>query len=336
MTALERNTILADLRKSQTVALGNCPVCGGGIWEYFGGRLHFDIRVEYWICKNCALVAQSPRLEEEYLSQFYARFYRFLYEGESQTTEAEFEFQIKRGRNLLSIFLELSGEKSLGNLLDFGSSAGGLLQAAVKEMGASSAVGIELDHDYKQFSQDMGFTVFENLFNLYKAGKPSFDVITMSHVLEHVSDFRKLLQDVHALLRQDGYLCIEVPHTSGGACFEITHLWGFNETSLERLLRSAGFQILGMRTHGYPRAPEKDNLYLVVVAQKHIPLKSQSMRHSSPFRERMRRYLSNRPAVSYWEYQRYLMRNTIKQILGLSKGKLVAHSWMPSKLRRMD
>lgn len=329
--ATNRKVILDILGRSQTTHLEECPICGTNRWEYFGGRYHFDLRIEYWICPECALVGQSPRLDDDILPEFYTNFYRHLYMGSAIPTEDDFEFEQKRGENLLDILLTATSNKKVGRILDFGCSTGGLLSIAKSKFNAEFAAGIELDAKYSDFARKHGFSVYSSVEETKKAGADKFDLITMSHVLEHVANIHLTLANLSCLIKENGFICIEVPHSCEGACFQITHLWGFNESALSRLLSDMGFDTIFSTTHGYPRSPHLSNLYLVIIARKSQGDNSIKKNLFSPFRERKKRYLTMQPSVSPVGYQIMLLKNIVKQLLGWHSS-LVAYSYWPSKL----
>lgn len=81
----------------------------------------------------------------------------------------------------------------------------------------------------------------------------SFDLVTMSHVLEHLHDPRAVLAKVHRWLRPDGRLRIWVPNVAsfeakafGRLWFGLDlprHLYHFDPGSLWRLLAETGFRV---------------------------------------------------------------------------------------------
>ena len=83
-----------------------------------------------------------------------------------------------------------------------------------------------------------------------------YDVIVMNHVLEHVSDPIKLLQDIHARLNQNALLHVAVPNLSsweavlpGWTNYEPYHLLYFTAETLKMALEKAGFRVLLLKTH---------------------------------------------------------------------------------------
>jgi hypothetical protein len=157
------------------------------------------------------------------------------------------------------------------------------------------------------------------------------ELVTLSHVLEHLPDIVSPLMRLRNLMSETGRLGIEVPHTSEGACFQIAHLWGFNESSLTHLLHAAGFEVLWMGTHGVPRDPSRNQLYLVAIAQKAARLNG-SPKSSTSHRERMKRYRVKHPGTSPNAYRWLALKNTLKQILGMENPGFQADSYLPSKL----
>lgn len=92
----------------------------------------------------------------------------------------------------------------------------------------------------------------KNLFNCRFPNK-FFDVITLWHVIEHVSSPKKLLKEINRVLKDNGLLIISTPNL-GGLGFKIAgqdwfhfnvphHRVLFSLKSLKKILTSAGFLI---------------------------------------------------------------------------------------------
>ncbi len=74
-----------------------------------------------------------------------------------------------------------------------------------------------------------------------------FDVVVLSHVLEHVPDDKRLLADVHSLMSPEGYLVVMVPLEDWSE-IEHGHVRAFDRATIRRVVEDAGFAVKGVRT----------------------------------------------------------------------------------------
>ena len=98
-----------------------------------------------------------------------------------------------------------------------------------------------------------GFFLGEMLVILISGDLPDydkkFDVIIISHVLEHLINCRLVISSLRELLAEDGIIFIEVPNcedliTLEHSVFTQPHLHHFTEKSLEFLFKSCGYEII--------------------------------------------------------------------------------------------
>ncbi len=138
-----------------------------------------------------------------------------------------------------------------GRLLDVGCGGGDTLRAWVGQQ--DHCIGLETDPRAAAVARErLGLDV--RCGRLEDQGFPaaSFDVITLSHVLEHVPRPRDVLARCAELLRPDGELLVWVPNFASplrglfGADwfpYEVPrHRWHFRPQDLHRLLRDAGLR----------------------------------------------------------------------------------------------
>lgn len=92
----------------------------------------------------------------------------------------------------------------------------------------------------------------------------AYDLVVMSHVLEHIPDVDQELRSVRAALRSDGRLFIEVPNASGNQALpfddNISHVHFFSPTSLHRMLAKHGMTALSVETRGWLDPRYSDSL----------------------------------------------------------------------------
>nr|WP_250152166.1 class I SAM-dependent methyltransferase [Ancylobacter radicis] len=90
----------------------------------------------------------------------------------------------------------------------------------------------------------------------------AFDIVTLWHVLEHLTDPVDLLRNTARLIREDGVICVEVPNVDDDLqalspsfrerSFMAEHISYFSRHTLENVARRAGdFRHVGV--HGYQR-----------------------------------------------------------------------------------
>ncbi len=136
-----------------------------------------------------------------------------------------------------------------GKLLDVGCGDGVFLGLA-RSCGWN-VVGLDPDPEAVANASSLGLTVHEGGIEHYDGETKQFDVITLNHVIEHVSQPVKTLESCHALLKPGGQIWLETPNIEsfGHARFGKNwrgleaprHLIIFNQRSLKLALMEAGF-----------------------------------------------------------------------------------------------
>jgi SAM-dependent methyltransferase len=248
-----------------------CPNCSRRSFRHFGGRTHFDWRIEYKICNNCGLIIQDPTMDSETADHFYKTQYRELYNGSAMPTEKEKEIQKRRAENqvlFLKTYLVKRNYTSDGSYLDIGCSTGENLLQVRKYFPAMKLAGIEPGDGYRRYCQQNGFEVFENDAEVLAKGD-KYDIINLSHVLEHIPNPSGYLSYLKSsLLKPRGVLLLEVPNTIGGhGAFEIAHPICFIEKTLRDTLMLANFKDVSIVKHGVTKEEyELPEMYLLAAS----------------------------------------------------------------------
>lgn len=120
------------------------------------------------------------------------------------------------------------------------------------------AEGCDFDANAVMLAQQRGLTVREGALEDIHYDNESFDVVTMSHLIEHVYDVRSLLREARRILKPGGKLVIITPNTQsfGHRLFgqdwrglEVPrHVQIFNTMNIATLLKEVGFTNLQVRT----------------------------------------------------------------------------------------
>lgn len=160
--------------------------------------------------------------------------------------------------------LTLWSNRSEGKkVLDIGCGDGELLER-FRYIGWDVA-GVEIDPVSRRIAIEKGIHLFENGLLEIETGCHKFDLITMSHVIEHLPDPLEYIVKSRDLLNSDGELVILTPNISS-LCHRNfreywvdldppRHLFHFSATSLSQLLKKAGFTINELRTTARMASP---------------------------------------------------------------------------------
>jgi SAM-dependent methyltransferase len=244
--------------------VSECPLCASTRSRVFDQRRFHDLEVVNRFCMNCGLVYQSPRMTAEESAAFYAEEYRLLQEGSRDPTLRNMNAQKERARLMLEFIRPTI--PAVSRHLDIGCSLGILLQQ-IKSSYQDQAVGVEPGEAHRQYAVKEGLTVFPSLNDLASNGQARFDLISLSHVLEHLYNPVGYLTHLReALMTPQGWLLLEVPNLYAHDSFEVAHLYAFSPHTLREILSRSGFEIVRFKKHGRPNSAILP-LYLTVLCR---------------------------------------------------------------------
>lgn len=134
-------------------------------------------------------------------------------------------------------------------LLDVGAGTGEFIKYAKKNNWRGS--GIEPNEKARNIAKEKGLSVYEN-YN--KLTETTFDVITYWHVLEHITDLKKEIQNINYHLKKDGILIIAVPNYKSWdayhyqhywAAYDVPrHIWHFSKFSIKKIFTENHFELI--------------------------------------------------------------------------------------------
>jgi 2-polyprenyl-3-methyl-5-hydroxy-6-metoxy-1,4-benzoquinol methylase len=241
-----------------------CPLCGSADSRLFDQRRLHGTTVSNRLCRACGLVYQSPRMSEAELDAFYAQEYRRLYQGSAGPNAKDLAVQEKRAVSLAAF--TKARLPAVARCLDIGCSSGLLLRLFELEYGCQP-VGVEPGEAYRRYAQESGLRVYASLEVMQAAGEKRFDLVSLSHVVEHLPHPVEYLAALRAQwLTPEGRLLVETPNLYGHDCFEVAHLAAFSRHTLAQTLGKAGYDVVALLTHGRPRS-HRLPLYLTALAR---------------------------------------------------------------------
>jgi 2-polyprenyl-3-methyl-5-hydroxy-6-metoxy-1,4-benzoquinol methylase len=276
--------------------LGHCPVCRSKQRELLHAGLRdraFRVAPGAWTlyrCLGCQSGYLDPRPTVDSIGRAYTNYYThqtndhpivrrigvlrtFLHDALNGYRNAVYGLNrqpsLPLGRWLIPLLPPLKAAVdaecrhlprpvSNGLVLDVGCGNGGFLCLA-KEIGWQ-VYGIDMDPKAVEMARSRGLNVECGGIELLSHESQKYDVITLSHVIEHVHDPLDLLHQLYRLLKPGGVLWIETPNlrSLGYKYFKSSwrglesprHLVLFDSISLIDILSKVGFISIKQRWRG--------------------------------------------------------------------------------------
>ena len=211
-------------------------------------------------CARCGLRYQNPRLDIEHIKDFYDNEYiahrkktnwgplKFLFDWVMDRHDRQKEKLVRR-------YVAL-GPKS--EVLDVGCAVGTFLQKVRARYGAR-VVGVDFK-DLRGCPSLEGVEFHCGLFYEQQLERERFDAITMWHFLEHDYEPLRTLQTARELLKQSGYLVIEVPRLDSLTFRLYGNRWPglqapqhtvlYDREMLLRMVQKAGLEVVDYLPYG--------------------------------------------------------------------------------------
>lgn len=237
--------------RARTVSLPpTCILCGGH------GKLRFsDCRdLEYFIpassdfyrCTACGFVFMHPQPTRDDLPGLYPSTYHNFDAPSGAMSRMLLDRYYAHHAAICRRYLPRDGA-----FLEIGS-AGGDLLARLRDHGYRNVQGIELSRDGWEISRQKGLEVFHGTVEEF-ATDQRFDMLFMSHVIEHVLDPVATVGRMAGLLKEGGVLYVETPNVAAldariwrrhwGLIHYPRHLYLFDRRTLGRLLAGGGLAV---------------------------------------------------------------------------------------------
>jgi len=230
-----------------------CPACGAQqSTDHLEVKDHFLSKETFRLlkCNVCTLVYTTPRPSADKIGDYYKS---EDYVSHSSTKKGIVNSIYNLVRNYtLNKKVKLIGRLVPGKqLLDIGAGTGHFLKRA-RDNGFA-VLGLEPDGDARRVAKEQNDVQLESLGQLHGLSSESFDTVTMWHVLEHVYDLKKDVEQIASLVRKDGVLIIAVPnytsfdatyYRSFWAAYDVPrHLYHFAPASIVPFIEQFGLKL---------------------------------------------------------------------------------------------
>jgi 2-polyprenyl-3-methyl-5-hydroxy-6-metoxy-1,4-benzoquinol methylase len=250
--------------------LKNCPVCGASNFEPFVTCKDYTVSGEKFNivnCRSCTFKFTNPRPEDSEIGKYYKS---EDYVSHSDTRKGLINqlYHSVRKRTLKNKLKLINKYVSRGTILDYGCGTGMFLKTC--QDAGWNCFGFEPDSDARDLSEKKDLKVFTKKSDL---DKNKFDIISLWHVLEHVTDLAPTLSFFKETLNGNGRLIIAVPNYTSydarhygefWAGYDVPrHIYHFEINSLSKLLRQYGFSLEETKPMVY------DSYYVSLLSEKY-------------------------------------------------------------------
>jgi SAM-dependent methyltransferase len=224
-----------------------CPLCSGEASLLYSDCFDFEYFVEssaqFYRCTDCGFVLMDPLPTRTELSELYPADYHNFdppSNGISRLLlDRYYEHQSALCRRRMP---------EGGSFLEIGCAAGDILER-MQRSGHHDVRGIEISREACEQAWKRGLNVFHGTLDEFETDD-KFDLVFMSHVIEHVLDPVATVAKIRTLLKPGGVLYLETPNVRAldsrlwrgrwGLIHYPRHLYLFDRSTVRRLLESAG------------------------------------------------------------------------------------------------
>jgi trans-aconitate methyltransferase len=214
----------------------NCPLCGSDAFE------PVQMPEGSWrICRDCGLGYQHPARTMDEMAEYYANGYR----PEGYPREHDRRIWDNRAIRQVDV-LKQAGLISADRILDIGCAGGRLLEACGDTFGAEELWGVELNPLDWPECEKRGVNLAQDLDRIVRP----FDLLLMSHSLEHFDDPVGFLKTLRSYATQAAWLMIELPGWDTRSAWQDFHYVAFRLPQLTKALEKAGWGLVFGRKIG--------------------------------------------------------------------------------------
>ena len=238
-----------------------CLHCGWeDIFEDMPLKEMFGEEPDHWldwmICPQCELIFRAEMPTEEVLNKYYEEDYR-KQRGEEFPNANDMWVAYRRAAIQLAGLRAYARRPYIGSVLDVGCGQGAFIHYIRREWPDCEILGVEFDINAHAIMEHLEIPFTNNIAEV----EPGWDLIMMSHVIEHLRDpIEYLSETVLPLLSSGGVFMCEVPFAGRQNAYSASHLYAYKSESLGTLLDRVGL---------LPVVSQKlDNKVLVVISRK--------------------------------------------------------------------
>jgi len=250
-----------------------CPIClSNNLTLAINTKDYFLTNENYSIlkCNTCGLhltnpVPETGKLHTYYKSKKYYSHQNNSYSLMSVIYNLARNYAIKKKYRLIKKYF------LTGKILDYGCGSGDFLLYLNRK--GWNTYGLEPDINARSMALSKDIRVAADINELLSVTNDSFDVVTMWHVLEHIPDFVKVLNDLLNIMKKKSILVIAVPNNNSWdanyykkywAAWDVPrHLFHFNKENMKMLGEKLNLQLINVSPMSF------DSYYVSLLSEKY-------------------------------------------------------------------
>ena len=246
-----------------------CPVCSGNKFKPFISCVDYTVSRETFQvvqCEACGFRFTNPRPDENEIGKYYESEEYISHSGTSRGVVNKIygmvrNLTIKQKVKLINKQI-LNPKSQTRNALDIGCGTGEFLNAC--KQNGWNVTGIEPSEVARKHAKENFGIEPLTPEKLFEISEKKFNVITMWHVLEHVHQLHKTIEQINKPLVDEGALIVAVPNCNSfdakkygehWAAWDLPrHIYHFTKKDIEKLFSSLGFklqEVLPMKFDSY-------------------------------------------------------------------------------------
>lgn len=205
----------------------------------------YGLAIPQILCSKCGIIRSGLVFDESSNAEFYKNYYRSIYNAEIPMDDF-WKDQCERGKKLLNLMNSHVNMDEIESVAEVGCGAGGILQPF-----HSAGKNVEgFDFDYLAYGKTKGLALHFGDFHV--EAKRKYDLVILSHVMEHFLNPIESLQRIVAKINDKKYLLVEVP---GILCiadtyynpityFQNAHIYNFYRDYLTVFFEKLGLKVV--------------------------------------------------------------------------------------------
>ncbi|OGX13581.1 MAG: hypothetical protein A2351_05535 [Omnitrophica bacterium RIFOXYB12_FULL_50_7] len=222
----------------------SCHLCGSLQYKTFANIGKNKVV----ICKNCGFYYVNPTPTFDVLHHHV--------KGSNVYTNDQLTKYVFFRQRAVELFDNVQKYKAPGHMLDVGCAIGAELEVA-RERGWN-ATGIELSSESVKIGREKHLNIIDKPLEECLLKSNSFELITLNHVLEHITEYDAFFNEIVRISKKDSLLYITIPNLYAWKFFirRSRYSWNFHEDhfaffsikTLTLMLNKHGYEILEIRT----------------------------------------------------------------------------------------